>query len=256
VSEELFRTEALRARWRRAREAVGLAGAVEREDFGIGGLAQRLDAPSVRLLILPADPEAAFLEFDKDLVAWWKDVRTTSALGEDLTWASDLVLTSDALARFYDPGREGWTRYIALHRHGGVEVGLGSDVVWPRAEGKAFALVTLVGRVWTGLDVCRSVVEKWKVPGPWEVSLTLIGTKDAILQNLADGWDEIFQTRTCVDSAAFHRRELREWPEAEACKDVAFLLGDWVEAVWGYQQRQFVSRREGTAGEFDIRRYR
>jgi len=53
--------ELRRARWRRAlrREALDTTA---RDDFAVAGLASRLRAPSVQLLLLPADPEADVIQ--------------------------------------------------------------------------------------------------------------------------------------------------------------------------------------------------
>ncbi len=52
-----------RARWRRAlrREALDTT---TRGDFAVAGLASRLRAPSIQILLLPADPEADCIRID------------------------------------------------------------------------------------------------------------------------------------------------------------------------------------------------
>lgn len=228
MSEELFRTEALRARWRRAREAVGLAGDVERGDFGIGGLARRLDAPSVRLLILPADPEKVVVEFEKELVEWWKSVSPDSTQPQALAWATRLALTADAAVRHDGREQEGWGRFIALDRQGGLEIGLGIDGARETSNKvRDFLLVSIVGRIWSGLDAYRSIIDRCGVQGPWELSIALIGTSNSVMGNVASGWDNHFsdESNRCPDRGALHRRELDAWPDEDGCRDLAFQLG-------------------------------
>jgi hypothetical protein len=66
VTPDFTRLELQRARWRRTRDLLRLVDP-EAEDFAIGGLARFMDEPSVRLLILPADPEATLIEFDEEM---------------------------------------------------------------------------------------------------------------------------------------------------------------------------------------------
>lgn len=74
-----------RARWRRAREKLRLTDP-EADDFATDGLARRLDNPRIRLLILPADPEALVVEFDDEFWEWWHRLPPHPATGQPTDW--------------------------------------------------------------------------------------------------------------------------------------------------------------------------
>lgn len=87
-----------RARWRRAREALGFVNP-EREDFGTGGLGRHVPQLSVRLLILPGDPEAEWLDFDQPLWTWWKGEHENPFEGQPTDWGNTVFPASSAAVR-------------------------------------------------------------------------------------------------------------------------------------------------------------
>jgi hypothetical protein len=95
------------------------------EDFAVGGLGRHADALDARLLCLPSDPLADAVPLDQETLVWLKQSRQSPYGGRYPSWGSRERATSGALV-LYEQYREdaGWTRYLALHRHGGVEVGI------------------------------------------------------------------------------------------------------------------------------------
>ena len=70
MTDEVLK-ELYRSRWRRARETLGIVNPGQ-NGFATGGLGGHVPHLTVRLLILPADPEVSPIEFDEPLWEWWK----------------------------------------------------------------------------------------------------------------------------------------------------------------------------------------
>lgn len=88
------------------------------------------------------------------------------------------------------------------------------------------------------------MVRRYGLSGPWEVSVSLRDTGDAVLGNVARGWSEpgtgFADVRTCAEPGLLLRREVAEWPDEAGTRTLAFDLGAWVEDSWGYSQRRFL----------------
>src|SRR6266540_7077235 len=84
-----------RARWRRARDPLRLIDP-RAEDFMLGGLAERLSQPTARLLVLPADSDAAWIEFDAAFWPWWDEPRGDPVSGLSVRWGSASHPTAEA----------------------------------------------------------------------------------------------------------------------------------------------------------------
>jgi hypothetical protein len=118
MSPSFTEVDVQRARWVRYRENQGLVSAVTSE-FARGGLARHVEDLDIRVRFLPADPEGVVVPFDNNVLARLVD-RPAPYAGTPVGWGQRERSTSSALVR-YDQYREdrGWTRYLALHRHGG-----------------------------------------------------------------------------------------------------------------------------------------
>lgn len=263
MTESLIERELLRARWRRAREPLNLLDPTT-EDFATGALGARFDTDAcVRLLILPGDPEAAIVEFDEETWAWWLEERDDPVTGGTMDWTRgrDHRPTSEAMVRFnWFSDKETWSRFLALRRDGGLEMGLASDVTWQEEDTGYFLLIRIVGRVWAALDLYGHVLEGLGDIGPWEVTLAMKGTEGTYLANVGEGWAEPrgFRGRdqpTCPEPALLTRREIHQWPRGEGVRDVALRLGGWIEDCWGMQRRRFLANRGELTGQFDVRKY-
>lgn len=249
-----------RERWRRARETFGLADPGS-EEFATGGIPRLAGDIGVRLLILPSDPEACLIEFDQELWDWWLKDRPDPSDGQPTLWGDQHRPTAHAAVRFRGYGRESWMRYIALHRHGGLEVGLGRDGVYQGGDRRVFRLLQIVGRAWSTLDLYREVIERFGVEGPWELSLALQGTAGAYLGDLATGWlepgqDALHEPRRCVEPGLLLLREITDWPDTGGARHVAFSLGGQIEDAWGSRYRRFIAHDGGLGGQFDTEHYR
>ncbi|MGH8936131.1 MAG: hypothetical protein ACRDXD_07705 [Acidimicrobiia bacterium] len=262
--------ELIRNRWRRTRKALHLTDP-SAEDFGTGGLVALAPEVCVRLLVLPGDPEGIPLpEFDTTFWEWWCRERPNPFQGTRPTdWGSQRKPTVDAAVRYrpHDSEPWRWDTYLALHRNGAMEFGLGEEgsARWAHRAGegerRAFFLVSIVGRVWVAIALYGEVLTQYEIQGPWEVSLALRQTRDALLGNVAAGWKD-FQdwfprdAPTCPHPNLLVRREVGAWPTGDGARDLAFALGATVEDAWGITDRRFLIRPDQPGGgEFDVSRY-
>jgi hypothetical protein len=223
--------------------------------------------PSVRLLVLPADPEHAFLEFDRELWAWWRQDHKDPANGQWARWGDDYQPTAAAAVRFQPSGDpQKWRHYLALHRHGGLEFELGDlGAREVRSQGRekpvrTFALLRFVGRLWAAFDLYRDIVKRCSVEGPWEISLALCKTDKTQLHHFGAGWQDrdVMQDviPICYEKNLLFRQEIAAWPEdAEGVRELAFGLGSWVENGWGVGERRFLAAQGDLIGQFDWRNY-
>lgn len=259
-----------RLRWREARQRLRLVDALS-EDFGRGGLARHAPEIHVRFLIFPADPEAAAVQFDADFWAWWMQDRPNPFEGASLTnWGREGLPEATGAVRYdrWTDDRWNWDGYLALHRCGGLEFGLGrlGSVRWRRApeqdETHVFFLTTIVGRVWVALALFSEVLERFAIQGPWEITLGLRDTDLAVIGNVATGWEgperafPLDEQLRCPDPNVIIIREVREWPDPDGRQTLAFDIGSNIEDAFGFRGRRFLGRLDPVAGVFDPSRYR
>jgi hypothetical protein len=73
--------ELLRARWRRALHKLAL-DRITRDDFGRSTLAQRLNAVTVQLALLPGDPEANVVSINASLDSCFRHSPVSTSTGQ------------------------------------------------------------------------------------------------------------------------------------------------------------------------------
>ncbi len=259
-----------RRRWRETRRRLRLADPFS-EDFGTGGLARHAPEVHVRFLILPADPVVAAVQFDEEFWGWWSQDRPNPFEGAASTnWGREALPEATAAIRHerWGDDRWNWNGYLALHRSGGLEFGLGrlGSVRWRRAqeeeETHVFFLTTIVGRVWVGLALFSEVLEGFAIQGPWEITLALRDTNRAVIGNVATGWTEPEQAfprdelPRCPDPNVLIIREVHAWPDPDGRQTLVFEIGSNIEDAFGVRERRFLGRLDPVAGVFDSSRYR
>jgi hypothetical protein len=262
--------DAQRARWLRYRTRQTLtldAG----DEFACGGLGRHVDGLDVRLLFLPADPEGDVVPLDGEVLAWLKEPRQSPYGGRYPLWGHRERGMSGALV-VYDQYRDedGWTRYLALHRHGGIEVGVGR-LGYEVSEVRVFPLRAIVGLAWTAAALYAEVVERWQVQGPVEITVTLRNTRQATLGGFAEGWAEpergLWDFAKCLDDHLLLRREAdrvvdrlddrvlvrREVDRVVDPQSFALDLGDRVEQAFGTVHRRHLGHEGEYEGRLDPR---
>ncbi len=251
-----------RARWRRALRLEAL-NTTSRDDFAVAGLAARLRSPSVQLLLLPADPEADIIPFDDGLWAWAKDFHVVNVDGRNVRLGAQDVPTAHAAAIVDNyGGPEAWTSYVAIHRSGALEYGMGNRGAWERKdrEGnvvRVFNLISVVAPTWALLKLGTALRDRTRTEGPFQLTVALRRTGGAFLGNVAEGWAEPLtwdnDLPACRDEHLLWHHEIAEWPDHEAISAIALAVGDRLEDAWGVTQRRYLARTGDHAGRFDIR---
>jgi hypothetical protein len=263
---DLHDWDALRARWMAARTLLGL-GDPSAPDFGQAGLGRHAPEVRVRVLVLPADPAQGQIDFDDDTWDWWRQPWPNPFDPDSHPdWGAEWMPTVEAAVRMrrWTEDRT-WDDYLALHRNGALEAGLGrlgSTTFTPRPDAQAttvFFLTTIVGRVWWSLDRYADVIAQRGIPGPWQVSLGFRGTQDAVLGNVADGWVEPDhawpeEPPKCRESNLLIMKELEQWPDDVG--GLALAIGGRIEDAWGNAQRRFITRALEGSGQFDVAKVR
>lgn len=253
--------ELYRARWRRARAALNLLDCAA-DGFATAGLGGNVPDLSARLVVLPGDPEAHQIEFDQACWAWLQGEHEGPAEAAKTDWGRTLRPTANAAARCLlisdDP--PAWESYLAMCRHGGLDMGLRGDGATLRGNGRVFWLLRIVGRIWVALHVYSTAIARFTLSGPWECAVALVRTSGGRLGNFGAGWAEYPDPRAnphlCAAPNLLWRREVDDWPDAEGIHGLVFSLGGWIEDSWGMQCRRFLAHSGPTAGQFDWSRYR
>jgi len=233
---------------------LGLLETTPHDEFALGGLAALANPLDVRIVVLPADPDAAgVVPLDTDTDTWLSDERPSPYGGQRTEWGHTDCATSHALARasWYRDDML-WERYVAIHRHGGIEAG-DSGLTWEARGQRAFALRRTVATIWAALSLQAEAAQRWQVGGPWEINVALRGTKGAMLGDFAEGWAQFgdfnHPGNTCGEPSVFHRWETDALdPEA-----LALDAGARLENSFGTTHRRHIARTGELQGRFDFR---
>lgn len=175
MSADLLTIEAQRERWRRYRRYEHLTDGFG-DEFARGGLGRHVEQVGVRAVLLPADPEGAVVPLNSETLDWLKADRAAPYGSRGPGWGGRARSTSDAIVRF-DQYREdrGWDRFLALHRHGGLEFALG-NMPTLRDGPMVFRLRQIVGCTWALLALQQETASLWPTSYPLELSIGLRNT--------------------------------------------------------------------------------
>jgi hypothetical protein len=246
--------ELRRARWEHHRASMQLTD-TSGDQFALGGLAAHSEAPDVRLVVLPADPQLHPVPLDASTAAWLSESRPSPYDGQQISWGDGLRATSQALvlgAVYRDQAP--WRRYLALHRHGGLEAAT-ARVSWQRKDQglRVFSLRHIVGLAWTAFDLQAGAAQRWNIDGPWEVTLALRSCGGAALGGFAEGWlepdDFRSDNRAALEQHALHRWEV----DAIEPEELAEQIAHRTENTFGSTHRRHLANRGQFDGTFDPR---
>jgi hypothetical protein len=251
MSRTIHDVDAQRARWLRYRTGQHLT--IETgEDFALGGLARYAEDPHLRLVFLPSDPDGDPVSLESETLDWLKEPRPTPYGGRAPRWGHRNRVMSNALV-MYDQYRDdaGWAQYLALHRHGGVELAQ-SNIAYPVRGARVFALRQIVGLTWIVAALQSEAAERWDVTPPVELTVALRNANGAVLGSFAEGWAEpetaFWDSATCIEDHVLLRWELDEGIDAGT---LALSVGDRLEHAFGSTLRRHLAHQGEYAGRFD-----
>ena len=87
MSDDLDALDRQRKRWRSARQILRLIDP-DGDDFASCGLVRRVGSPSVRLLVLPEDPESWSIDFDDIFWTWWTGDQPDPSANQPAAWGT------------------------------------------------------------------------------------------------------------------------------------------------------------------------
>lgn len=244
-----------RAEWRRYREYIDMNEPAIGDTFATGGLAAHAAPLDLRVVVLPIEPaDANRVTLDGDTAAWLEQPRPGADGGEPIQWGHSTTATSSALARVsWHNDDQVWDRYLAIHRHGGLEAGL-SRIAWTsNREVRVFALRHIVAALWMVADAQVDAGHRWSIEGPWEVSLALRDTAEAVLGDFAEGWapfdDFRRNTSRCREPHVLHRWIVADIDPPALADDAGARL----ENSFGTTAHRHRAQRGEHEGRFDPR---
>jgi hypothetical protein len=169
---------------------------------------------------------------------------TVQKAGEPFPRGHSARAVTDAVV-LYDQYRDDgpWEKYLAVHRHGGVEAGLGR-AAYDLRDIRVFALSSIVGMVCVAAAVQQEAIEKWDLRGPFEATLALRETRGTTLGHFANGWAEpgqgLFDFPHCLENHVLLRAEIEQSIDPER---FATIMGDRIELAFGTTNRRHLPRQ-------------
>lgn len=244
----MLEVETQRARWARHRDLQRLN--IEfGDEFASGGLGRHVESLDFRLLFVPADPEASAVPLDNTTMEWLKEQCSNApVLPRHHKRATVQALVS------YEQQREdrGWDAYVAVHKHGGVEVG--AAISYAVRDTRVFRLRTAVSMAAAVTRMQIDAAERWQIEPPYELLVALRNARGATLGNFAEGWVEpgqgLFDFEVALEDHVLLRRELHRAFEPES---IAVDVGDDLERAFGTTLRRHLAGRGEHEGRLDPR---
>lgn len=226
-----------RRRWHESRERFELVDPTASE-FAKGGPARQMDSVGLRVVVLPGDPLGEQIRLSDKTESWFEEHTRQLPSGGRAQLGMWTRATTDAMLSYsQNHDDKGWNSYIGLLRSGGVDAALDrvsrtrDDVTW-------FSLTTVVDVARSALSLSASAIGKWKVPGPFELTVAMTDTENGHLGGFAHGsiqpWPE--PRNRCVESNLLLR-----W-ESDSPFDVdeyAARVGERIENAFGTTMRRF-----------------
>jgi hypothetical protein len=209
----------------------------------LGRLASRLGSVSVQVLLLPADPEANVVEISEAFSSWLESQRSLEHDAVTVQLPQLLCRrTAHAIALTDAYGEDTWNSYLAVHRFGVLEFGLGTSGGWEGrdragSDVRIIALTSVVARAWAVLSFAATLAERVSIQGPFLLTVAIPHAGGSLLGALGEGWAQPgdFQNSVgaCREAALLWRFELAVLPESDEAKRLAYSIGDRLEECVG-----------------------
>lgn len=262
----ILETELRRERWRRhlAAEALDCA---DRDDFSLGVLGSRVEEPTIRLLLLPSDPDVDAVDFDDQFWDWLQEHKYLQ-IGEGQVHLGDRIVPGAHAAGLAVESVERWKwrSYTAFHRNGAIEAGLGDRGGTVRSSNedqtvRYLGLKPAVAFSWAISELARTI-PGGVTDGPFLLAVALRDTEGALLGDFGQGWQEPWQMRfpeerlgNCRNRHLLWHIEVEQLPDdTPAAQALAFSVGDRIDNAWGSKSKRYLDREGSMEGQFDLRR--
>ncbi|MYG89570.1 MAG: hypothetical protein F4190_13760 [Acidimicrobiales bacterium] len=216
------------------------------------------------MLILPYDPDAERLATE-GAVEQLNAQRSVDVGNGTIHFGSRVIPTAHATALVtqFDDDMP-WQRYVAIHRNGAVELGLGGQYR-PRTDSnevsiKLVRLVTATSFTWATLELARRIGPEVN-DLPHQLTVALPDTAGALLSNLATGYEEpgsrYNRMPGCPDDHLLWHIELERLPaDSDEANAVALSVASRITNAWGTSQTFYLDRDGDAAGQLNVRRAR
>lgn len=257
----LIETEFIRARWRRHLRAEAL-DTTESNEFATRGLAARVQYLTFRLLLLPFDPDLDQIA-THDAAEQLELHRSVHIGNGTMHFGTRVIPSAHATALVSQPGDDmPWERFIAIHRNGALEFGLG-DRLRRHAkddDAKFVRLSTVASFAWAALEFARHVNAEADTR-PRLLAVALPGTAGAFLANLAVGYAEpgtiYYDLPECPDDHLLWHIELDQPPiDPNETNALAVEIASRMTSAWGTRQTMHLDRDGEFTGQLNVRRAR
>jgi hypothetical protein len=241
----------VKQRWEREQALLGLARDSPDEDFAAGGLGALAVPPTVRIVVLPADPGSQCVPgLDPAEVV---PPLATLPGGQQLPQLEQVRGTSSGYVRYPYSGDDGmWRSFAAVHWHGGVDLFLGNQGghEWEDPAGPRRRVVYLLQSItWAraAFDLQRQIIEQFPVAGPFRAILGVAHAAKASLVNFGAGWPEprpagFWDQPSAVERHVLLLEDVSEWPGTAGAEDLALRFGARLDLAFGGSGRRHLDR--------------
>jgi hypothetical protein len=235
--------------------------------FGTGGLLSYLDSPGIGVTVLPADVLAQPVDFSDDLTGFVLPDRFEGVTANGVSLLPNVTTMSTALVRFapsYESSR--WRGFVALHRCGGVQAGIGATARHQLDDGRSAASGASVLRLFVLVHLVRVVVHTqmraigWlagqsaqlTVDGPFEIVVTVPDAEGMMLGGLNEGWEQpehAFDPPRALEKDVMVRAQVEDWATDTAdLEALALRVVDRACEAFGDRQKRYLQARGHAAG--------
>lgn len=252
--------EIVRQRWATEQALLGLARDTPLASFATGGLGGLAVRPTVRIVVLPADPSAVLVPV-LDPKAVIPPAITVPGGGQ--LPANDTVRgASSGYVGYPDPGSGlAWPTFLALHWHGGVDFYLGrlGGQDWDDKRGvrRLIWLRRTVACASAAFGFQHKIARRYAIAGPFRVVLAVADTASAALGDLGTGWAEPGGPGSPTAPAAVDRQvllheDLAEWPDSSGAEALALRFGARLDLAFGGGGDRHLDRTGPDEGRFRL----
>lgn len=248
--------DVVRARWEREQRLLGLARETPDDEFAAGGLATLAVPPTVRIVVLPGDPEKQVVPAADPLTVIPQPIRLPN--GWQVPEHGTVRGTSRGYVAYVNSGVGGpWPSFITVQWHGGVDVFLGADGGCDGDHRRLIFMQTTVGWAWGAFELQRQMVERHSVAGPFRVILGVARTAGAFLARVGAGWLEPGSPYdvppTAVEPNVLLLEDILDWPDAEGVEALAFRFAARLDLAFGGNGERHLDRDGPRAGRYNPR---